>query len=261
MVSLLAGLSQPTVLFIDEIHRLPAAVEEILYPAMEDGELDFQIGEGSTARVVRVAIEPFVLIGATTQLGALSAPFRDRFSFAGRLKPYDTGALAGIVQRSAELLGMSVSKNAAALIAGRSRGTPRVSNANLRLVRDWAEVHESVDINSGHAEKALDAFGIDSRGLDYLALDILGSLVNNFQGGPVGVSTLAASINEAVSTVESYEPFLMAEGLITRTPRGREATLRCYEHLGIDVPAALTPHGAGTLWDEALPGTQSGMPS
>lgn len=251
VVSLLAGMDRPSVLFIDEIHRLPIAVEETLYPAMEDGELDFRIGEGANAQVVRVAVKPFVLVGATTAMGLLSAPFRARFGFTGRLTPYETEALAGIVERSAQLLGLTVAPPATHLIAERSRGTPRVANAHLRLVRDWAAVNDEPLIDESIASDALDAFGIDGLGLDELAVEMLRVLVDQFRGGPVGVGTLAAALNEAASTLESYEPFLMAEGLLARTARGREATARTYEHLGLEVPthrAAPTPDTA-TLFD------------
>lgn len=255
VVSVLAGLDGPSVVFIDETHRMPRIVEEVLYSAMEDGELDIKVGEGDGARIYRVKVKPFVLIGATTQLGLLSAPLRARFGFVATMRRYDTATLTVIVKRSARLLGMSIDDDGAATIAGRSRGTPRVANTNLRRVRDWAQVHGIDAVDATTAAAALDDFQIDKLGLDAMGVDILDALCTRFNGGPVGAATLAAAINEAVSTVEAYEPFLMSEGLLTRTPRGRMATPATYEHLGLDVPASIAQSaagtGGGTLFDQA----------
>ena len=238
LASLLAGLTRPTVVFVDEIHRLPRVVEELLYPAMEDGVLDFVLGEGIKARTVRVPVTPFVLVGATTQSGLLSAPFRDRFGFTARLRLYDTAALAGIVSRSAALIGLDVTPDGALAVASRSRGTPRIANKWLRRVRDWAQTESSGAIDAGVAEAALDAFGVDSLGLDHLGREVLAALCTTFGGGPVGLNTLAATVGEAPTTLdEVYEPYLMSRALLTRTPRGRVATAAAYIHLGLDVPA------------------------
>jgi Holliday junction DNA helicase RuvB len=234
VASLLSGLTQPTVLFVDEIHALPRAAEEMLYSALEDGVLDFIVGEGVKSRTIRIQLEPFVLIGATTQSGLLSAPLRDRFGFHGRLKLYDTNDLAAIVTRSAEILGVNLNDKASQIIAGRSRGTPRVANRWLRRVRDWAQVHGHANVDADIAISALDCFGVDELGLDELGREILLTLISQFQGGPVGVSTLAAAVGESTNTIEEvYEPHLMRNGLLSRTPRGRIATPAAWAHLGL----------------------------
>lgn len=237
LMSLLSTLNRPTVVFIDEIHRLPAAVEELLYPAMEDGVIDVIVGQGAAARPVRLPLQPFVLVAATTEAGKIGKPLRDRFGYVGHLELYDTNTLAGIVDRSAGLLGWEIDRDAAAEIAGRSRGTPRVANMLLRRVRDYSQVagHERIDHAS--ANLALTAFGVDAVGLDRVARRILEQVAVAFRGGPVGLSTLAAAVGEAEVTVEQvYEPQLMREGFLARTPRGRVATQSAYDHLGVAAP-------------------------
>ncbi|MCP4792076.1 MAG: Holliday junction branch migration DNA helicase RuvB [Actinomycetia bacterium] len=233
VASLLTGLGRK-VLFIDEIHRMPRAAEEILYPALEDSRMDIVIGDGAKARTVSIALEPFVLIGATTQAGLLSAPMRDRFGFAPRLKLYDDASLTAIVDRSAALLGLPLSGDAAAAIASRSRGTPRIANRWARRVRDWAAVKGVPVVDEDAATAALEAFGVDDLGLDYLGREILTTLCHQFAGGPVGLSTLAAAVGEAPTTLEEvYEPYLMHRGLLARTPRGRIATEAAHDHIGL----------------------------
>jgi Holliday junction DNA helicase RuvB len=251
IVSVLSGITSPTVVFIDEIHALPTASEEMLYSAMEDGALDFVVGEGRNARSIRIKLAPFVLVGATTQAGSLSAPLRDRFGFMGRLDLYAEDDLARIVSRSANLLGMQLTDDAALVIAGRSTGTPRVANRWLRRVRDWAEMHDQDTVTAEVAVTALDGYGLDPLGLDPLGREILRSIIQNFAGGPVGASTLASSVGESVRTLEEmYEPNLMRQGLIARTPRGRVATVEAYRHLGLTAPGQ-DDTAAPTLFPEA----------
>ena len=238
IASLLTGLGPKSCLFIDEIHRLPKSCEEVLYTAMEDGHLDLMVGEGAKARSVRISLEPFLLIGATTQAGMLSAPLRDRFGFAPRLRLYDDEALGNIVERSASILGIAVDRQAALLIASRSRGTPRVANKLLKRVRDWAQMNDRDQVEAAVATQALNDFGIDAAGLDYLGREILSALCVKFGGGPVGLNTLAAAVGEAAATLdEVYEPYMMHRGLLMRTPRGRCATESAFAHLGLAVPA------------------------
>ena len=244
LAQMLSTLGGPTVVFIDEIHRMPLNVEEILYSAMEDGVLDLKVGDRAASRVVRVPLRPFCLVGATTQVGMVSAPLRDRFGFVGRVRPYGTVALAGIVQRSASLLGVGINQDAAEEIASRSRGTPRVANMWLRRVRDFVqasspETSQEVHIDLLVAQEALAAFGVDEYGLDRTARELLELLCVQFQGGPAGLTTLAAALGETVGTVsEVLEPHLLRCGLVARTPRGRVATPAAYEHLGLVAPAA-----------------------
>jgi Holliday junction DNA helicase RuvB len=239
LAALLSGITVPSVVFIDEIHRMPRQVEEVLYPAMEDGVLDFVVGEGQKARTVRLPLAPLCVIGATTQSGMLSAPLRDRFGFQARLRLYDEQDLAKIVQRSANLLGCHITPDAAVTVALRSRGTPRIANTLLRRVRDFAQLQDT-DINVDIANDALKAFGIDDAGLDRLGLDILRALCETFRGGPAGLTAIAAAVGEAPTTVsEVYEPYLMNQGFLQRTPRGRVATVDAYEHLGLPVPGHL----------------------
>jgi Holliday junction DNA helicase RuvB len=247
LAAVLTGLSGKSVLFIDEIHRLPRVVEELLYSAMEDGVLDLVIGEGSKARPLRMPLAPFVLVGATTQAGMLSAPLRTRFGYVGRLKPYEEGALAAIVLRSADVLGMDVDEGGASAIARRSRGTPRVANSLLKRARDWAQ-HQNIDVvDEDVANAAMEAFGVDPLGLDGVDREILRALCIGFGGLPVGLSTLAATVGEAAGTLEEmYEPFLMAKGLLVRTPRGRQATAGAFEHLGLE---RKVPAGGSVLQD------------
>lgn len=247
LVALLVSLTRPSVVFIDEIHRLPKAVEETLYTAMEDGRVDVILAEGTTrARAIPMQIEPFTLVGATTKAGMLGGPFRDRFGYTGRLRPYDTDTLATIVARSAQLLGVTLTGDAAATIASRSRGTPRIANQWLRRVRDYAQGHAGpgVTVDDALARDALAAFRVDDAGLDPVDRDVLSALIRNFNGGPVGLSTLAAAVGEDTSTLEEVvEPYLMQIGLLARTPRGRVATAAAYLHLGLQVPAALVADG------------------
>lgn len=240
LITILTALQGPTVLFIDEIHRLPIQVEETLYPAMEDGVLDIVIGEGDRARPIRLPLKPFLLVGATTQTGLLSAPMRDRFGFTAKLALYDTDALADIVERSAHLLGLDITADGAHEIAGRSRGTPRIANNWLRRVRDYIVDADLTDepVDADIAADALAAFGVDAVGLDRAGREILDAIVTTFGGGPVGLNTLAATVGEAPTTVEDvYEPFLLRRGFINRTPQGRVATLAAFEHLGVAAPA------------------------
>jgi holliday junction DNA helicase RuvB len=239
VASLLSGLTQTCVIGLDEIHACGGArVEEVLYPAMEDGVLDLIVGEGPKARSVRLPLPPFCLVAATTQAGMLSSPLRDRFGFVVRLGLYADDELAAVVTRSAGLLGCDVDDGAAHVVAGRSRGTPRIANALLRRVRDWAQLQGVTRIDAAAAQTALDAFGVDDAGLDQLGRELLRMLCTIFGGGPVGLSTLAAAVNEAPQTVaEMYEPHLMRCGLLARTQRGRVATPAAYSHLGMAVPA------------------------
>lgn len=240
MTSLLTSVREPSVLFIDEIHRLPTQAEELLYPAMEDGVIDIVIGEGAKARSVRLNVAPIVVVGATTQAGLLTGPLRDRFGFHARLNLYEIEALTKVALRSADLLGMDLDGEAAALVASRSRGTPRIVNALLRRVRDYVEFNAIEKVNVARASEALETFGIDSLGLDDLSNEILRVLCTTFQGGPVGAGTLASAVGEASTTVvEVHEPYLMRCGFVARTPRGRVATAEAYKHLGLAVPAAL----------------------
>jgi len=242
LLAVLSGIQRPSVVFVDEIHALDRRAEELLYTAMEDGHVDMVVGDGPTARTVRLPLQPFTLVGATTQLGQLTGPLRDRFGFFGRLTPYADEDLAQIVLRSASMLDLDLDPAAAATIAGRSRGTPRVANRWLRRVRDYAQVNELGTISADIAAEALDSFGIDRLGLDPLGRDILQSVAAQFDGGPVGLSTLAAAVGEAETTIaEVYEPHLMREGLLKRTPRGRVVTAGGWRHLGVDPPDGHDP--------------------
>lgn len=238
LAAILTNLQPNDVLFIDEIHRLPRQVEEILYPAMEDGGLDIIIGKGPAARSIRLDLPSFTLIGATTRTGLLTSPLRDRFGFTGRLDLYDREELAMIVQRSGTLLGVPVPADAASEIAARSRGTPRIANRLLKRVRDYAEVRASGYIDLSVTADALALFEVDPLGLDKVDKAILTALIQRFRGRPVGLSTLAAAVGEEPGTVEDvYEPFLLRQGFIQRTPQGRVATVSAREHLNL-APAA-----------------------
>lgn len=241
LVAVLVSLDQPSVVFVDEIHQLPRAVEETLYSAMEDGRIDIVVAEGTTkARVIRMPIEPFTLVGATTQAGSLGGPFRDRFGHSARLRPYDVPTLASIIVHNAKTIGLPVTEEAAEAVAGRSRGTPRVANRLLRRTHDWATVANLDHVTADDVANALDAFGIDPAGLDRVDRAILKALCVDFGGGPVGLSTLAASTGEAEITIEqAHEPFLMRSGLMARTTRGRVATRAAYVHQDLPVPAHL----------------------
>lgn len=252
LATLLMTLDRPTVVFIDEVHRIPVQVQEMLYSAMEDGRLDVVAGEGPTATVYPLEIEPFVLIGATTEAGRLARPFLDRFGYVARLDLYDTDTLAGIVTRSAGVLGIEITAQAAAMIAARSRGTPRVANQLLGRVRDLASVTGTEVVDTDLAERALDVFGVDAAGLGKVDRRILHALVTQFGGGPVGLGTLATAVGEDPVTVESYhEPYLLRAGLLRRTLRGRTATAATYTYLGLQVPAAFAEPEAEA--DEAAP--------
>ena len=233
LAGLLTSLEKNDVLFIDEIHRLSPVVEEYLYSAMEDYRIDIMIDRGPAARSIQIDLNPFTLVGATTRSGLLTAPLRARFGINLHLEYYDTATLAPIVTRSADILGVPIEPRAADEIAGRSRGTPRIANALLRRVRDFAQVRGNGSINLAIARFALEALNIDKYGLDEIDNKILLTIIDKFKGGPVGVSTIATAIGEDAGTVEEvYEPFLIKEGFIRRTPRGREVTDLAYQHLG-----------------------------
>ncbi|MDE3130372.1 MAG: Holliday junction branch migration DNA helicase RuvB [Acidobacteriota bacterium] len=237
VAAFLTALEPRSVFFVDEIHRLPRALEETFYPAMEDRCLPITVGQGAGARVVTIDLPEFTLIGATTRTGLLSTPLRDRFGIQHRLDHYDARELARIVRRSARLLAVEIEDGGALAIASRSRGTPRVANRLLKRVRDFAEVRGAGVVTAETATAALDLLEVDHVGLDRLDREILRTICEKFAGGPVGLSTLAASIGEEQDTVEDvYEPYLLQRGLIERTPRGRAATRRAYEHLGLEPP-------------------------
>jgi Holliday junction DNA helicase RuvB len=234
VASYLAALEPGSVLFVDEIHRLPRALEETFYPAMEDGILPMTVGQGAGARIVTLPLPSFTLIGATTRSGLLTSPLRDRFGIQHRLEHYGAEDLARIVRRSAGLLGVSIEPDGAVAIARRSRGTPRVANRLLRRVRDYAEVRHGGVVTAEVAGSALDLLGVDEQGLDRLDREILRAICEKFGGGPVGLSTLAVAVGEEQDTIEDvYEPYLLQCGLIERTQRGRAATRRAYDHLGL----------------------------
>jgi Holliday junction DNA helicase RuvB len=221
-------------LFIDEIHRLSPVVEEYLYSAMEDYTIDIMLDKGPGARSVQLSLQPFTLVGATTRSGLLTAPLRARFGIQCLLEYYDTPVLLQIVLRSASILKVEIEENAAREIAARSRGTPRIANSLLRRVRDFAQVKGSGKIDTKITQYALDALHIDKRGLDQMDNKILSTIIHKFKGGPVGIGTIATAVGEEVGTLEEvYEPFLIKEGFLQRTPRGREATQLAYEHLGV----------------------------
>lgn len=233
LAAILSSLEAGDVLFIDEIHRLPRAIEEVLYSAMEDFCLDIVVGKGPEARSIRLELPPFTLVGATTRAGALSAPLRDRFGVLSRLEYYDEQSLAEIVIRSGELFGVALDKHAAFEIARRSRGTPRIANRLLKRVRDYAQVLADGVVSTSLAEQALELLQVDPRGLDHIDHKLMQSMIERFGGGPVGLDALAASIGEERITIEDvYEPYLLQIGFIQRTPRGRIATNLCYDHFG-----------------------------
>ena len=239
VAAFLTALEPRAVFFVDEIHRLPRALEETFYPAMEDHCLPITVGQGAGARVVTIDLPPFTLIGATTRTGLLSTPLRDRFGIQHRLEHYQQVELARIVRRSARLLGVEIEDGGALAVASRSRGTPRVANRLLRRVRDYAEVRGGGVVSAATAAAALDLLEVDQVGLDRLDREILRTICAKFGGGPVGLSTLAAAVGEEQDTVEDvYEPYLIQLGLIERTPRGRAATPRAFAHLGIEPAAA-----------------------
>jgi len=237
LAALLTNLEPGDILFIDEIHRLSKVVEEILYPAMEDYQLDIMIGQGPSARSVKLDLPPFTLIGATTRAGLLTSPLRDRFGVVHRLDHYSSEELALILQRSAKILKIEMDADGCAEIARRSRGTPRIANRLLRRVRDFAQVKGQGVISKTVADQAMEMMEVDHKGLDKMDHYLLKTLIEKFNGGPVGVETLAASINEEKDTIEDvYEPYLMQSGFIHRTPRGRVATALAFEHFGLTRP-------------------------
>lgn len=237
LAAVVSSLEPGDVLFIDEIHRLNRAIEEVLYPAMEDFCLDIMVGKGPTARSVRLDLPPFTLIGATTRAGALSAPLRDRFGVPLRLEYYDEESLTEIVVRSAGLFDVQIDSQAAVELAKRSRGTPRIANRLLRRVRDYAQVRGNGTITLSIAQEALDMLQVDGHGLDQIDHQLLHSMIERFRGGPVGIDTLAASIGEESVTIEDvYEPYLLQIGFIQRTARGRMATEKAYAHFGYPLP-------------------------
>lgn len=234
LAAILTNLQENDVLFIDEIHRLNKVVEEVLYPAMEDYSLDIVIGKGPSARSVRLDLASFTLVGATTRAGLLSSPLRDRFGVINRLEFYKNAELGEIISRSARVLGIEIAQDGAIEIARRSRGTPRISNRLLKRVRDFAQVKADGDITTGVVDKALVLLEIDELGLDSLDHKLLRTIITKFDGGPVGLNTLAASISEERETIEDvYEPYLLQIGFLDRTPRGRVATIAAYKHLNI----------------------------
>jgi len=238
LAALLTNLEAGDVLFIDEIHRLPRQVEEVLYPAMEDACLDIVVGKGPGAKAFRLPLPPFTLVGATTRTGLVTGPLRDRFGFSARLAFYDAEELAEVLRRSGTILEVPLEADAAREIAGRSRGTPRIANRLLKRVRDYAEVRADGRLTLPVARAALDLFEVDGRGLDRLDRQVLGVLCRDFGGGPVGLSTLAVAVGEETETVEDVvEPFLIQQGLLARTPRGRVATEAAWRHLDLVPPA------------------------
>ena len=246
LAAMLTNLEPHDVLFIDEIHRLSPVVEEILYPALEDFQIDIMIGEGPAARSVKLDLPPFTLVGATTRAGMLTNPLRDRFGIVARLEFYTPEELTHIVTRSAQLLKVPVEPGGALEIAKRSRGTPRIANRLLRRVRDFAEVKAAGKITQDVADRALLMLDVDHGGLDIMDRKLLSAVIDKFAGGPVGVDNLAAAIGEARDTIEDVlEPYLIQQGFLQRTPRGRVATAAVYRHLGLDSPAA---NGQSELW-------------
>jgi len=237
LAAVLTSLEPGDVLFIDEIHRLPRTIEEVLYPAMEDFCLDIVLGKGPEARSVRLDLPPFTLVGATTRAGSLSAPLRDRFGVLSRLEYYTEQQLQSIVVRTAEILQTDMHESAALEIARRSRGTPRIANRLLRRVRDFAQVKGTGDITMELAQYSLELMQVDRLGLDHIDHKLLKGIIEKFRGGPVGVETIAASIGEEAATIEDvYEPYLLQIGFLQRTPRGRMATYSAYEHFGLELP-------------------------
>jgi Holliday junction DNA helicase RuvB len=245
LAAILSSLVEGEILFLDEIHRLPRPAEELLYLAMEDFRVDVVVGKGPGATAIPLQLPHFTLVGATTRAGLLPSPLRDRFGFTAHLDFYDAAEIEHVISRSAQLLGLTIDKNAVAEIAGRSRGTPRIANRLLRRVRDFAQVKGSHSLTHDHAKDALEMYEVDEQGLDRLDRSVLLALIDRFNGGPVGLSTLAIAVGEETETVESVaEPFLVRNGFMARTPRGRVATALGYTHLGRSVPPSLA-----TLFD------------
>jgi len=239
LAALLTNLEENDVLFIDEIHRLSPVVEEILYPAMEDYQLDIMIGEGPAARSIKLDLPAFTLIGATTRAGALTSPLRDRFGIVQRLEFYNTADLTEIVKRSAHFLNLTIDEEGAFEVAKRSRGTPRIANRLLRRVRDYADVKTQGVVSLSTATKALNMLEVDDQGFDLMDRKLLQAIIDKFMGGPVGLDNVAAAIGEERETIEDViEPYLIQQGFLQRTPRGRIATERAYQHFGLDKPAS-----------------------
>lgn len=247
LAAILSNIEEGDVLFLDEIHRIPRAVEEILYPAMEDFVLDIVVGKGPAAKAFRLPLPTFTLVGATTRTGLLTGPLRDRFGFATRMEFYEDDELATIITRSAGLLGVPITPDAAELVAMRSRGTPRIANRLLKRVRDWADVKGDGTVDAEGALAAMTLFDVDARGLDRLDRQVLERLCIDYGGGPVGLSTIAVAVGEQPDTIEDVvEPFLIQQGMIARTPRGRIATASAWTHIGQPPPE---PHQELTLLD------------
>nr|WP_262924097.1 Holliday junction branch migration DNA helicase RuvB [Stutzerimonas nitrititolerans] len=250
LAALLTNLEQGDILFVDEIHRLSPIVEEVLYPAMEDFQLDIMIGEGPAARSIKLDLPPFTLVGATTRAGMLTNPLRDRFGIVQRLEFYSTADLATIVSRSAGILGLPIEAEGAFEIARRARGTPRIANRLLRRVRDFAEVRGNGEITRAIADLALNMLDVDERGLDHQDRRLLLTLIEKFDGGPVGIDSLAAAISEERHTIEDVlEPYLIQQGYIMRTPRGRVVTRHAYLHFGLNLPRRMEESPVGDLFD------------
>jgi Holliday junction DNA helicase RuvB len=242
IAALMTNLEPGDVLFIDEIHRLSPFIEEVLYPAMEDYQLDIMIGEGPAARSIKLDLPPFTLVGATTRAGLLTSPLRDRFGIVQRLEFYEVDDLARIVARSAQILSIPMDEGGALEIARRSRGTPRIANRLLRRVRDYAEVRADGEVNAEVADRALDMLSVDNRGFDHQDRRLLLAMIEKFDGGPVGVDSLAAALSEERGTIEDVlEPFLIQQGYMVRTPRGRMATRNAYLHFGLELPRGNAP--------------------
>ena len=240
LAALLTNLNEGDILFIDEIHRLSPAIEEVLYPAMEDYQLDIMIGEGPAARSIKIELPPFTLVGATTRAGLLTSPLRDRFGIVQRLEFYDVASLTTIVARSAGKMGMELDQSGCFEVARRSRGTPRIANRLLRRVRDVAQVSGETLVGQAIAERALDMLSVDSQGFDHLDRRMLFTMIEKFDGRPVGLDSVSAALGEDKDTIEDViEPFLIQQGFIIRTPRGRQVTKRAYEHFNYQLPSDL----------------------
>ncbi len=243
LAAILTNLEEHDVLFVDEIHRLSPVVEEILYPALEDFQLDIVIGEGPSARSIKLDLPPFTLVGATTRAGLLTSPLRDRFGIVQRLEFYTTEELASIVKRSAGILNVDIEQEGALEIAKRSRGTPRIANRLLRRVRDFAQIKSNGVIEKEIADKALDMLSVDQNGFDQMDRRVLLAVIEKFDGGPVGLDSLSAAVGEESGTIEDViEPYLILNGFLMRTPRGRVATMNCYRHFGLRAPQQLQQH-------------------
>ncbi len=251
LAALLTNLEPHDVLFVDEIHRLSPVVEEVLYPAMEDYQLDIMIGEGPAARSIKLDLPPFTLVGATTRAGLLTSPLRDRFGIVQRLEFYSTADLAHIVNRSAAILKIPIESDGAAEIAKRSRGTPRIANRLLRRVRDYAQIKADGRISATVADRALDMLQVDANGFDQMDRKLLEAVIRKFDGGPVGVDSLAAAIGEERGTIEDVvEPYLIQQGFLMRTPRGRMATRSAYAHFGLTPPTHFSAQAAPDLFGD-----------